>query len=59
MKMEEIRRIAQERGILPGRARKADLIRTMQGAEGNAGCFASGQAEGCGQTGCLWRKDCL
>jgi len=58
MKMEEIRRIAEERGILPGRVRKADLIRTIQKSEGNAECFGSGRANECGQTGCLWRKDC-
>ena len=59
MKMEEIRKIAQEKGIVPGKFRKADLIRKIQRSEGNNDCFESGQADRCGQTKCLWREDCV
>nr|AAX38509.1 ORF77.1 [Leptospirillum ferrooxidans] len=59
MKMDEIKKTAQEKGINPGKSRKADLIRNIQRAEGNNDCFESGQASKCGQTGCLWRGDCL
>lgn len=34
MKMEEIRKIAEEKGISPKKSRKADLIRMIQRAEG-------------------------
>jgi len=59
MKMEEIRKIAEEKGISPKKSRKADLIRMIQREEGNNDCFESGQAGTCGQIHCLWREDCV
>ena len=59
MVMQEIRDIARENGIKPGRMSKIDLVRTIQQMEGNYACFATAMSSACGQAGCLWRKDCL
>lgn len=58
MKMQEIRSIAKEMKIKTANMKKEDIIRTVQRAEGNDDCFGNG-AKKCGQTGCLWREDCL
>jgi len=58
MKMADIRRKAKELGVKVQRLKKADLIRAIQTAEGNAPCFATGRTE-CDQLACCWRKDCL
>ncbi|PLY03519.1 MAG: SAP domain-containing protein [Desulfuromonas sp.] len=58
MKMTEIRVVALDRGVKPGRLKKADLIREIQKAENNPQCFLTGMAEHCGQLSCLWREDC-
>jgi hypothetical protein len=58
MKMSNIQSIAKERGVFPGHLTKADLVRTLQQEEGNTACFQTGQAESCGQEGCLWRAVC-
>lgn len=57
MKMQEVRDIAKKMRIKTANMRKADVIRTVQMAEGNDDCFGLG-AEKCGQTECLWREDC-
>jgi len=58
MNLYEIKEIAKEHNIKPGKAKKSELVRSIQQAEGNKPCFASGTAAHCGQEGCLWRKDC-
>jgi hypothetical protein len=58
MKMQEIRQRAKLLGLKLGKKRKADLIRTIQAAEGNFPCFQTG-SEACDQSGCSWREDCL
>jgi hypothetical protein len=58
MNMDQLKAIARERGIKPGRMKKAELIRTIQQAEANTPCFDTGQADSCGQSACLWREDC-
>jgi hypothetical protein len=58
MKLEEIKEVARQHGIKIGKLKKADLVKAIQGAEGNEVCFASGQASECGQHLCLWREDC-
>jgi hypothetical protein len=58
MKMQEIRQRAKLLGLKLGKKRKADLIRTIQAAEGNFSCFQTG-SEACDQSGCCWREDCL
>ena len=57
MKMQEIRQRAKLLGLKLGKKRKADLIRTIQAAEGNFPCFQTG-SEACDQSGCCWREDC-
>ena len=59
MLMQEIREIARARGLKPGKKSKADLIHTIQEAEGNTPCFGTTTVLSCGQEGCLWREDCL
>lgn len=58
MNMKEIKKIAVEMGIKPGRMRKADLIRSIQAAEGNPVCFQTGSSADCREDDCLWRADC-
>ena len=58
MKVNDIKEIAKQRGINPGKIKKLDLIRAIQQAEGNQVCFMTGYKEECGQFGCLWREDC-
>ena len=38
MKLQEVRAIAKQRGVDPGRMKKAELIRALQRAEGNNDC---------------------
>jgi hypothetical protein len=60
MNMQEIRAKAREQGV-KARAgiKKADLIRTIQAAEGNPQCFGAEWRFDCQQMDCCWRKDCL
>jgi hypothetical protein len=58
MKVEQVRAIAAEMGIKAGKMKKAELIRSIQKAEGNEECFDTGRAQLCGQQECLWREDC-
>jgi hypothetical protein len=58
MKTNEIKEIAKQHNLKPGRANKAELIRAIQQAEGNSTCFGSNSANECGQSNCLWREDC-
>ena len=58
MKLTEIKQIAEQRGIKPGRLKKSDLIRLIQEKEGNNICFDTGASASCGQDTCLWRPDC-
>jgi len=37
---------------------KPHLLRTIQAAEGNPACFATGKTE-CDQLLCCWREDCM
>lgn len=59
MIMQEIRTLARQRGIKPGKLTKVSLVRTIQQAEGNFACFATAYDGECDQAGCLWREDCL
>ena len=58
MKLEEIKEIARQLDVKPGKLKKAELVRAIQAAEGNDACFETGHASECGQAGCLWRPDC-
>ena len=59
MKVDEIRTTAKEMGIKVARMKKADLIRSIQIAEGNNDCYGKAVDNRCDQTACLWREDCL
>jgi hypothetical protein len=58
MKLDEIKEIAKQHQIKPGKAKKSLLIRAIQQAEGNLPCFDSNISGQCGQRDCLWRVDC-
>jgi len=58
MNMLEIKAVAKERGVKSGNLKKIELIRSLQAAEGNEQCFATGKAKECGQEKCLWKADC-
>ena len=58
MNMEQIKEVAKDRGVKPGKLKKVELIRAIQAAEGNPQCFDTVQIERCGELGCLWREDC-
>ena len=59
MRIQEIRAIAKKKGVNYARMNKADLIRSIQHAEGNFDCFGSPADGVCDQSACAWREDCL
>ena len=59
MKMQEIRELARQRGIKPGKLNKVTLVKQLQLSEGNFDCFATAYGGVCDQTGCRWREDCF
>lgn len=58
MNIDSIKEIAKKHNIKPGKAKKSDLVRMIQQAEGNSPCFDTGYSGECGQVACLWREDC-
>jgi len=58
MTVKEIQGIAKKMGLKAGKMKKADLVRTIQAAEGNTPCFQTNAVNSCGQANCLWRSDC-
>lgn len=59
MNMQELRHIARDQGIKPGKQGKIDLVRSIQRIEGNFDCFATAREGICDQLECRWRKDCF
>jgi len=59
MKLEEIRTIANSRGIHPGKLSKSVLIKSIQQEEGNFDCYGTASIGECDQGGCSWREDCF
>jgi len=59
VKVEQIRTIAKSMGVNPGKLNKAELIKSIQSAEGNVECFSSTVDGECDQVNCLWREDCF
>lgn len=59
MKLQNIRAIAQQRGVTTAKQDKIELIRMIQQTEGNFACFATAYDGVCDQTACLWREDCF
>ncbi|MDY6854504.1 MAG: Rho termination factor N-terminal domain-containing protein [Thermodesulfobacteriota bacterium] len=58
MTMKELKKFAKELNIKISGLRKAELIRTIQKAEGNFDCFGSAK-DHCDQYDCLFREDCI
>lgn len=59
MQMTEIKTIAKQYGVKTSKLKKAELIKTIQLAEGNFDYYATPAVGSCGQEACLWRSDCL
>lgn len=58
MNMTEVKAVAKDLGVMPGKMKKEELIRTIQLAEGNPQCFNTNFSQQCGQDECLWRGNC-
>lgn len=59
MRLSEIEKKARSLGIKDTwKYSKKDLIKTIQGSEGNFDCFATARGY-CDQLACCWRDDCL
>lgn len=58
MNMNQVKAVAKERGVKPGKLKKTELVRAIQDAEGNPSCFSTEFSGICGQEECLWREDC-
>ena len=59
MNVQEIRVIAKDRGMKPGKLSKLELVKKIQQEEGNFACFGTAVNGECDQTACLWRTDCF
>jgi len=59
VKLDDIRTIARDMGLKPGKLNKIQLVRNIQREEGNFDCFATAASGSCDQGECLWREDCL
>ncbi|HBC85879.1 MAG TPA: SAP domain-containing protein [Lentisphaeria bacterium] len=56
----EVKKKARELKLsLDKTAKKVEIIRAIQAAEGNSQCYGTGAAATCGQDKCYWRTDCL
>ncbi len=58
MTMAEIGQKAISLGIQPGQMNKAELIHSIQKAEGNTSCFGTSNGQ-CPYTDCCFMADCL
>ena len=59
MNVKDIKKVAKKMGIQAGKMKKADLVRTIQSAEGNTPCFQTGILSACDQEIVCWRSDCM
>ena len=57
-KIGQIKNKAKELGIEPGKMKKAELIHSIQQAEGYNPCYGTAE-DWCDQEGCCFRGDCL
>lgn len=58
MNMNQVKLVAKERGVKPGKMKKEELVRAIQLSEDNPTCFNTNFSLACGQEDCLWRGDC-
>jgi hypothetical protein len=59
MQITEVKTIAKQHGIKVSKLKKAELIKSIQLAEGNFDCYATPTDGYCNQSECLWRADCM
>ena len=59
MDLNEVKKIAQERGVQNPSENKTELICQIQIKEGYSPCFSTEKRNGCDQLQCLWRSDCV
>lgn len=59
MTLREVKTIAKKGNLKVANMKKTEIIRAIQRDEGNNDCFATGIANECEQSNCLWRQDCL
>jgi len=58
MNMTEVRKKAKALGIIPEKMKKAELIHSIQTAEGCTPCFGKSDGQ-CEYTDCCFMQDCL
>lgn len=58
MTVKELQKMAKGLGVKPTGLRKAELIKTIQKAEGHFACFGTA-TDYCDQIDCLFRENCL
>lgn len=58
MTMSDVKERAKGLGITPGKMKKADLIHSIQMAEGCTPCYGRSNGE-CPWLECCWRTDCF
>jgi len=58
MKLDDVKKIAKDRGVQSKNMKKVEIIRAIQRDEGNCDCYNTGTADTCGQFSCTWRDDC-
>ncbi|MBI4804103.1 MAG: SAP domain-containing protein [Desulfovibrio sp.] len=59
MNMQDIRRMAKDKGARISNMNKVDAIRMIQLTEGNFDCFARADSGHCDQGDCLFMEDCI
>jgi len=59
MNVTDVRAIARQHNVKPGKMSKEELVRAIQANEGNFTCFNTNSSRMCGQEQCLWRQDCV
>jgi len=58
MKLEDVKKIAKDRGIQIKNMKKAEIIQAIQRDERNNDCYNTDFSDSCGQFSCIWRDDC-
>lgn len=58
MKLDDVKKIAKDRGLQSKNMKKVELIRAIQRTEGNSDCYNTNSSDSCGQYSCIWRDDC-
>jgi hypothetical protein len=59
MKIQKVRGYAKAKGVNSSRMGKGEIIRAIQGAEGNFPCFGTARDGFCDREDCVWKEDCL